>query len=329
MVYFRIGLQLLVLLCVSCTSSSNGGDGSDEYTQNAILQELYITPQTDTQCESVYSDSFDSGSMVCAGDSEVGVCSGDSGGPLFYDDGTDNILLGVTSWTINNCEYTYYKYGGFADVYEFVGWIEATTNYDITATSMEHSDSIVQPTIIGGIDAETDNHEYFVTLMTKYPDYTGYYYPFCGGSYLGDGWVLTAAHCVDDLSSEEQIYLLVGNYSDEMAYEVCTYDEFGVDCTWSADSESEDATGFVLYIGSYLEIHTVTGSDITVHDDWRGDVDDLENDIALIQLGPSPWPSNESLSLPSTDLFAELAEDAEQNPGSDISVMVIGHGLSD
>ncbi|MCM0148858.1 trypsin-like serine protease [Photobacterium galatheae] len=59
----------------------------------------------------------------------------------------------------------------------------------------DHSFSQVNfgPRIVGGIDAVTEDWQYFTQLTTRQGNR-----PFCGASYLGEGFVLTAAHCVDN-----------------------------------------------------------------------------------------------------------------------------------
>lgn len=60
---------------------------------------------------------------ICAYSEVSGICSGDSGGPLIYND----TLIGVTSWTGQDAQ-TAEKIGfpiGFARVSEFIEWIES------------------------------------------------------------------------------------------------------------------------------------------------------------------------------------------------------------
>ena len=63
-------------------------------------------------------------SVLCAGSSneKVGVCFGDSGGPLIYDNGTHGILVGVTSYVVGSCG-TLGVVDGFAKVSHQLDWI--------------------------------------------------------------------------------------------------------------------------------------------------------------------------------------------------------------
>lgn len=185
--------------------------------------------------------------------------------------------------------------------------------------------SSVSTRIVGGDSADDGEHDYYVALMAKYSWYSGYdYYLMCGGTYLGDGYIVTAAHCVNDYDDSDELYLLIGNNSDDMAYEICSGTGADYSCYGSDSSDSDDYTGYTIYTGDESAIYTVTGSDITVHEGYSGSDDDYANDIAIIELDSSP--TNASLALPSADTFTALAE-----AGSADSVLVVGHGdtLSD
>ena len=62
--------------------------------------------------------------VLCAGNStaRVGICNGDSGGPLTYFNETHHILVGVTSFGFGKCEGDYYD--GFARVTHEIKWIK-------------------------------------------------------------------------------------------------------------------------------------------------------------------------------------------------------------
>jgi secreted trypsin-like serine protease len=308
---------MAVLMLFSCTSSE-----TTEYTysQSAVLQEVALTPQPDSVCSSYYGDLFYESSMVCAGDYDQDSCSGDSGGPLIYEG--DGTLLGIVSWGPFPCASESLPYGVHTNVYSYLDWIgnnSTLTTYSTNVRSNQTEYSDLSARIVGGTDASLDDYDYFVALMTIYPSYTDYYYPFCGGTYLGDGLIITAAHCVNDLSDFASVYIVIGNNSSDMAYEVCTYDDDTIDCTISSDANASNATGAIVYTGSRDNVYIADSMDIVVHENY--DEESYENDIALIQL--SMVPDNESLALPSSDTFSQLADEGAQN-----SVTVIGHGYT-
>ncbi|TCS41660.1 trypsin-like serine protease [Reinekea marinisedimentorum] len=301
-----------LVLMYSCSSG-------ESYSLTTDLQEVRLTPRQDAVCSSYYGDSFYEDSMICAGDYNQDSCSGDSGGPLFYED--DGTLLGIVSWGPFPCADSSLPYGVYTNVFNYIDWIIDNSSllspYAVADSSSESSGFSAR--IIGGSDAATDDHDYFVALMTRYPSYTDYFYPFCGGTYLGDGLVITAAHCVDDLGAFEPLYMVFGNSSEDMAYEVCSYEDEDIDCTTSSKANAMNATGYIVYTGSTDNIYIARGIDVTLHESY--DDYNYQNDIALIQL--SVMPENSSLALPSTDTFTQLAEEGVQD-----SVTVIGHGYT-
>ena len=62
-----------------------------------------------------------------------------------------------------------------------------------------------QQKIVGGQDADIKDYPWQVAL-TSSPSGSG----FCGGSIIGDSWVLTAAHCVNG-TSPSNLYIRVGS----------------------------------------------------------------------------------------------------------------------
>ena len=56
------------------------------------------------------------------------------------------------------------------------------------------------PYIVGGGDADVANFPFMASLMFEYDSQPGTIYPFCGGSVLDATHILTAAHCVYDIS---------------------------------------------------------------------------------------------------------------------------------
>jgi trypsin len=64
-----------------------------------------------------------------------------------------------------------------------------------------------QQKVVGGVDVDIKDYPWQVAL-TSSPNGSG----FCGGSIIGDSWVLTAAHCVND-ESPSGLYIRGGSSS--------------------------------------------------------------------------------------------------------------------
>ena len=64
-----------------------------------------------------------------------------------------------------------------------------------------------QQKVVGGVDVEIKDYPWQVAL-TSSPNGSG----FCGGSIIGDSWVLTAAHCVNG-DSPSSLYIRCGALS--------------------------------------------------------------------------------------------------------------------
>ncbi len=48
----------------------------------------------------------------------------------------------------------------------------------------------IQPDIVGGITATPNDWKFYTQIVSRNSNRS-----FCGASYIGDGYVLTAAHC--------------------------------------------------------------------------------------------------------------------------------------
>ncbi len=67
----------------------------------------------------------------------------------------------------------------------------------------------VTPRIIGGTNASPDDYPWAVALLRANIG-DGFDAQFCGGTLIASRWILTAAHCVNDLSSASEIEVAIG-----------------------------------------------------------------------------------------------------------------------
>ncbi len=85
-------------------------------------REVTVPVLGDVLCGTFVS-SFIAANQICAGDSAVGPCTGDSGGPLFVADKTGTVrLAGVVSYGSNPCNATP---AGFSQISANVTWIQS------------------------------------------------------------------------------------------------------------------------------------------------------------------------------------------------------------
>jgi len=88
-----------------------------------ILQKLTVNIYEDSVCSGAYGDIF-TPNMVCAGNIEGGhcVCNGDSGSPLYIEDGGKKQQVGIVSWG-NPCANAGYP-AAYAEVGAFIDFVQ-------------------------------------------------------------------------------------------------------------------------------------------------------------------------------------------------------------
>ena len=119
--------------------------------------------------------------------------------------------------------------------------------------------------VVGGQRADPGDDPWQVAFILPLSTTGGVVRLFCGGSFIGSGWVLTAAHCVDG---------------------------------------STDTTDFAVLVGSvdlYAQRAPVRADRILIHPDWQP-APRRWNDVALVHLaGPAPEAASIRLVPPSID----------------------------
>ena len=134
------------------------------------LQAASVAFVSDISCAEVYGASFDSDSMLCAGDVDFlfDSCDGDSGGPLQVLIDGEWTLAGIVSWGIG-CAIDPYP-GVYTRVYSFESWIRATTGilglFDETKVPLISGDAVLGQTLTAGFgpaaywSPEVDRYSY-------------------------------------------------------------------------------------------------------------------------------------------------------------------------
>lgn len=84
------------------------------------LQQADLSLTSASECSQFYGAEWLSDQMFCADSNIADSCSGDSGGPLFIDEGTQYKLAGIVSWGTRSCANAP---GVYADVGKLSGWI--------------------------------------------------------------------------------------------------------------------------------------------------------------------------------------------------------------
>lgn len=180
-----------------------------------------------------------------------------------------------------------------------------------------------QARIINGQRVTANQADFYVAILQKYSWPTGSTYnPICGAMHLGEGQVVTAAHCVESLVGNDSLYLLFGDSSADMHKEYCTNSgitpyQCSSDKNGLPNKDRYHATHYATYTGDPNLLIPFTTGNVKIHEDYSPT--NFLNDIALIQFNQIfNFPA---ASLPRADEFTIMA-----NLNEKLGVTVIGYG---
>lgn len=187
----------------------------------------------------------------------------------------------------------------------------------------------LQPRIIGGNDTTLGEYEFYTALLVGY-EWTSngvfHWKPRCGGAYIGNDMVLTAAHCVTDITNRTVFSVAIGNNSEVFEYEFCrkliNTGPFVCETTNDLDNlpfnyDEEDFTGTLVFEEGNGEIGIVNPQEsILIHPGYL--LGNFRNDIAIIYLGENGGEGYSSINT------AMSASDWNNLVGNQVTV--IGHG---
>jgi len=169
--------------------------------------------------------------------------------------------------------------------------------------------------IIGGSSLSSGSGDFYVALMEEFSWGSAgqsYWLPFCGATYLGDGLVITAAHCTEIMTSKDRYAVVVGN-TGEMEYLYCRTTGGTRECETDTDTNAGSRyMHAIAYTGSNEIV--IDRSMVIEHPAYRP----YGHDIAIIKLSSLPSGTTATLSL------SDDADDWRVNVGD--GYRVIGHG---
>ncbi|XP_037794734.1 transmembrane protease serine 9-like isoform X2 [Penaeus monodon] len=203
---------------VTTAIATGWGKLEEDGEESEMLQEVELPIVPQDECEKQYAPISIAGHFVCAGEEGKDACQSDSGGPLVVSrpDGSW-YLLGLTSWG-RGCGRPKYP-GVFVQVESYLSWIankipdddcgylsHLPTPAPLTTSMPNENCKCGVPNrkdrIVGGVVTQPHTFPWMVALTEGFS-----MVPYCGAALVSNQWVITAAHCTENMFPDDQVLL--------------------------------------------------------------------------------------------------------------------------
>ncbi|KAF7709304.1 hypothetical protein HF521_016154 [Silurus meridionalis] len=185
------------------------GKTAQNSAESSVLKEATLKVQFNFECRNIWKDRFLADSMICTvSDGKKAFCQGDSGSPLIC----GNEPIGIAAYTFGgNCLNRKFPEERKSMLLSsvFVWWsTDMLFTISLVVLSVIHSCGGMESSIIGGKVAIPHSRPYMVSVQNDKKHK-------CGGLLIRKNYVLTAAHCADNIeySGKGQLEVVLGAHN--------------------------------------------------------------------------------------------------------------------